>query len=128
MGTILTPIDAEVKASHFEKCYASPVGQNGIDEKNSIISQHIKMCLQDGEWFSTGVPQYCRNNNMLVIGNKENYVTHFFIPNILMANADFVIYDPENELCEACAPELVNLPAQASGYGRGFCLMAHHYG
>ena len=67
--------------------------QDKDDNKNTILSQNVKLSL-DGRKIK-------RNANTLVIGGSGTGKTLFHVlPNLLQANASYVLMDPKGELFE----------------------------
>ncbi|MBR2259231.1 MAG: type IV secretory system conjugative DNA transfer family protein [Blautia sp.] len=88
----------------YAKEYSDPPGspastisslENNITSKNMILTDSVFLSM-DGR-------QTMRNNNILVIGGSGAGKSRFFVkPNLLQANASFVITDPSGELLESC--------------------------
>ena len=69
---------------------------------NGIISKNLRYCLEDGKKSSHG-----RNANAVIIGGSGAGKSRYWaIPNIMLANANYVVTDPSGELYDACAEHL----------------------
>lgn len=79
----------------FESSKNKELQKNGyIISPNMILSQNVFLSMRGKETF--------RNNNILVIGGSGAGKSRFFAkPNILQANASFVVTDPSGELLQA---------------------------
>ena len=79
----------------YDMKYTSPKGLPTHDgESNMILSQDVFLSLE--KW--TG-----RNCNILCIGGSGTGKSRYFVkPNLLQANASFVVTDPSGELLESC--------------------------
>lgn len=80
---------------NFESSKNKELQKDGyIISPNMILSQNVFLSMRGKETF--------RNNNILVIGGSGAGKSRFFAkPNILQANASFVITDPSGELLQA---------------------------
>ena len=76
----------------FNKQYTDPVGTKKSDGPNNmILSQTVSLNMD------TRTTLF--NNNILVIGGSGSGKSRFFVkPNVLQANANFVITDPAGEM------------------------------
>ena len=69
---------------------------------NGIISKNLRYCIEDGKKGSHG-----RNANAVIIGGSGSGKSRYWaIPNIMLANANYVVTDPSGELYGACAEHL----------------------
>lgn len=86
----------------FNKKYSDPIGtkdHNGPD--NMILSNDV--------FLSMNTKKTRFNNNVLVIGGSGSGKSRFFVkPNILQANANFVVTDPAGEMLAAMGKFLEN--------------------
>ena len=70
-------------------------------EGNIILTQNVQMGL-DGR-------RHRRNLNVLVVGGSGSGKTRFYVkPNVMQANASYLITDPKGELARAVAPLLID--------------------
>lgn len=79
----------------YNKTYTEPFGKPTHEGKNNMImSQNVYLSM-DGR-------KTMRNNNILVIGGAGSGKSRFIVkPNVLQANASFVVTDPSGELLDA---------------------------
>lgn len=79
----------------YDKRLTSPKGLPGHDGySNIILSQDVRLSME--KW--TG-----KNCNILCIGGSGAGKSRYFVkPNLLQANASFVVTDPSGELLESC--------------------------
>lgn len=80
----------------YDRQYTDPKGKpNHKGNDNMILTNDIFLSM-DGR-------QTMRNNNIVVVGGSGAGKSRFFVkPNVLQANASFVITDPSGELLESC--------------------------
>lgn len=73
-------------------------------DKNMVLTQNVQMGMDSH--------RHRRNLNILVVGGSGAGKTRFFAkPNVMQANASYLITDPKGELARAVAPLLI-----AQGY------------
>ncbi|MEG1895112.1 MAG: type IV secretory system conjugative DNA transfer family protein [Oscillospiraceae bacterium] len=84
----------------YNKKFTSPFGKVKNDgEDNMIITGDMSL--------SMNARKTLRNNNILIVGGSGTGKTRFFIkPNILQANASFVVTDPSGEIIKSVGPFL----------------------
>lgn len=69
-------------------------------DKNVILTQHISMSLNG--------KKHMRNLLQIVVGGSGSGKTRFVLkPNIMLANASYIVTDPKGEACRALAPLLL---------------------
>lgn len=70
------------------------------DSMNVILTQHLKM--------SVNGKHHMRNLLQIVVGGSGAGKTRFLVkPNIMLANASFIVTDPKGEIARACIPLLM---------------------
>ena len=70
------------------------------DSMNVILTQHLKMSMND--------KHHMRNLLQIVVGGSGAGKTRFLVkPNIMLANASFIVTDPKGEIARACIPLLM---------------------
>ena len=76
----------------YNKKYSDPAGSKKNDGSyNMILSEHVRLNMNTKKTFL--------NNNVLVIGGSGSGKTRYLLkPNILQANASYVITDPSGEI------------------------------
>ena len=80
----------------YSKKFSSPFGKTQSDGKdNMILSQNIKLSMDTRKTFL--------NDNIIIIGGTGSGKTRYFLkPNLLQANASYVITDPSGEILASC--------------------------
>lgn len=80
----------------YSKKFSSPFGKTQSDGKdNMILSQNIKLSMDTRKTFL--------NDNVIIIGGSGAGKTRYFLkPNLLQANASYVITDPSGEILASC--------------------------
>ena len=70
------------------------------DSMNVILTQHLKMSMNG--------KHHMRNLLQIVVGGSGAGKTRFLVkPNIMLANASFIVTDPKGEIARACIPLLM---------------------
>lgn len=70
------------------------------DGMNVILTQHLKMSMNG--------KHHMRNLLQIVVGGSGAGKTRFLVkPNIMLANASFIVTDPKGEIARACIPLLM---------------------
>lgn len=70
------------------------------DDMNVILTQHLKMSMNG--------KHHMRNLLQIVVGGSGAGKTRFLVkPNIMLANASFIVTDPKGEIARACIPLLM---------------------
>ena len=96
------------------------------DSMNVILTQHLKMSMNG--------KHYMRNLLQIVVGGSGAGKTRFLVkPNIMLANASFIVTDPKGEIARACIPLLMQRgyvikvfdlidPARSDSYNPFHCI------
>lgn len=96
------------------------------DSMNVILTQHLKMSMNG--------KHHMRNLLQIVVGGSGAGKTRFLVkPNIMLANASFIVTDPKGEIARACIPLLMQRgyvikvfdlidPARSDSYNPFHCI------
>lgn len=90
------------KMGEYNKKYTDPVGTTKNDGPNNMI-------LSQNVFLNMDTRTTLFNNNVLVIGGSGSGKSRFYVkPNVLQANANFVITDPAGEMLASMGKFLEN--------------------